>query len=805
MQSVVDVQQRQAQRQADVARTGRSAQAVGAGAFGGSRQAIMESEAARNLAQQKGDIQAQGLQSAYGQAQQQFNAEQQARLQAQQANQQAGITVGGQNLGAALGVQQLGAQTGLQTALSNLSSQQQANVQNQAARNQAMGMNAQQAMQAALANQQMGFNVGSQNLAANLGVQQLGAGQNLQAQLANQQMGLNAQQMYEQSRQFGAGQGLQAAGLGAQYGQAAQQLGEQSRQYGAGLGMQGLQTALQSAGQLGQLGGQQFQQGMDINKLRSAYGGMEQGQRQRDADIAYQNFVNQQSHPYKQVGFYSDLLRGTPTGSSSVTNMYQPQGSGLQDIAGLGMGMYGLSKFMAEGGEVKTYAGDQGSVTSQGNVESIIDKLGPEQLQAARENALDRRDMDTVAAIDERMAELAQSKSLTAGLGSAFDQIPAEQQENIMSAANGGIVAFANGGSYLDRAEKAREEQLGFIDQATTMPSPEDRRKDIVAQRDMIKGLYEPSVLPKYLEETKAERANLGKNMDEARGLGALLAAAEMIGAKNIREGAKASTKAFVGEVSRVAKENKEADRLLRQSEIQLATASELYNNGMTDKAIAEADKGRTAKARAAELKAGVAGDTAKMHSQLQNTQLGKDATIAAANISAKAHRDTANKPGEFERMLGDYEKRMGRKLTPTEYKEAMAEIGAARYGARYTGPDKTFENDAKFQKDLTDRTEMLMLQKSMPGKTPEEIAVLDGQIEAERQKLIEEYRQTRASGITSKAAPGTPAPGKSVADVGRTPDAEAVNMLKSNPSTKNRKYFDDVFGAGAAAKVLGR
>ena len=675
MQNVVDVQQRQAQRQADVARTGRSAQAVGAGAFGGSRQAIMESEAARNLAQQKGDIQAQGLQSAYGQAQQQFNAEQQARLQAQQANQQAGLTVGGQNLGALLGVQQLG------------------------------------------------------------------AGQNLQAQLANQQMGLNAQQMYEQSRQFGAGQGLQAAGLGAQYGQAAQQLGEQSRQYGAGLGMQGLQTALQSAGQLGQLGGQQFQQGMDINKLRSAYGGMEQGQRQRDADIAYQNFVNQQSHPYKQVGFYSDLLRGTPTGSSSVTNMYQPQGSGLQDAAGVAMGMYGLSKYMAEGG-----------VTSQGNVESIIDKLGPDQLQQARENALDRRDMDTVAAIDERLAELAQSKSMYAGLGGAFDQIPEDRQEAMM--AGGGIVAFANGGSYLDQAEKSRAEQLAYIDQATTMPTPEDRRKDIVAQRDMIKGLYEPSVLPKYLEETKAERANLGKNMDEARGLGALLAAAEMIGAKNIREGAKASTKAFVGEVSRVAKENKEADRLLRQSEIQLATASELYNNGMTDKAIAEADKGRSAKARAAELKAGVAGDTAKMYSQLQNTQLGKDATIAAANISAKAHRDTANKPGQLERMVSDYEQRLGRKLTAEEYVKATEKMGAASYGAKYTGPDTTFTNSAKFQKDLADRTKMLQLQKSMPNKTQAEIDAIDSQIEAERQKLVEEYRATIASGVTSKAAP---------------------------------------------------
>jgi hypothetical protein len=241
---------------------------------------------------------------------------------------------------------------------------------------------------------------------------------------------------------------------------------------------------------------------------------------------------------------------------------------------------------MAEGGEVKTYAGDQGSVTSEESVNSIIDKLGPEQLQQARENAMNRRDMDTVTAIDKRLAELAQSKSLYAGLGGAFDQIDPEQQEAMM--AGGGIVAFANGGSYLDRAEKSREEQLGFIDQATTMPSPEDRRKDIVAQRDMIKGLYEPSVLPKYLEETKAERANLGKNMEEAKGLGALLAAAEMVGARNIREGARASTKAFVGEVSRVAKENKEADRLLRQSEIQLATASELYNNGMTDKAIAE-------------------------------------------------------------------------------------------------------------------------------------------------------------------------------------------------------------------------
>ena len=182
--------------------------------------------------------------------------------------------------------------------------------------------------------------------------------------------------------------------------------------------------------------------------------------------------------------------------------------------------------------------------------------------------------------------------------------------------------------------------------------------------------------------------------------------------------------------------------------------------------------------------------------------QLGKDATIAAANISAKAHRDTANKPGQLERMVADYEKRIGRKLTADEYVQATEKMGAASYGAKYTGPDTTFANDAKFQKDLSDRTEMLRLQKSMPGKTQAEVDAIDSQIEAERLKLIEEYKRTRASGVTSKAAPG--AASADVSRVGRTPPPAAIDMLKSAPSAQNRRDFDKIFGPGAAAKVLG-
>ena len=215
MQSVVDIQQREAQRQADIAGTQRGAQAVRSGAFGGGRQAIMDAEAARNLSMQKGDIQAQGLQSAYQQAQAQFNADQARRMQAQQ-------------------------------------------------------------------------------------------------------------------------------------------LGEQSKQYGAGLGLQGLQTALQGAGQMGQLGGQQFAQGMDINKLQQSYGTQQQQQEQNILSQQYQDFLNQQNYPYKQLGFMSDMLRGLPLSQSS-SQIYQAPPSNLSTAVGLGTAALGASRlgmFGAAGGAV---------------------------------------------------------------------------------------------------------------------------------------------------------------------------------------------------------------------------------------------------------------------------------------------------------------------------------------------------------------------------------------------------------------------------------------------------------------------
>lgn len=80
MQNVVDIQKREAQRQSGIQGTQQQAQATQAGAFGGARDAIQRAERERNLGTQMNDIQAQGLQSAYQAAQNQYNTEQNKNL-----------------------------------------------------------------------------------------------------------------------------------------------------------------------------------------------------------------------------------------------------------------------------------------------------------------------------------------------------------------------------------------------------------------------------------------------------------------------------------------------------------------------------------------------------------------------------------------------------------------------------------------------------------------------------------------------------------------------------------------------------
>jgi hypothetical protein len=75
LQNVVDIAKREARRDEESAVQQRAAQAVGAGSFGGSRQALVESEAERNLGERLADIQARGLSASFQNAQQAAEAQ----------------------------------------------------------------------------------------------------------------------------------------------------------------------------------------------------------------------------------------------------------------------------------------------------------------------------------------------------------------------------------------------------------------------------------------------------------------------------------------------------------------------------------------------------------------------------------------------------------------------------------------------------------------------------------------------------------------------------------------------------------
>ena len=110
-QNVMDVQKREAVRDAQKAQLVGDLGAARQGTYGGARQLLASTERERALGQNLGDIQARGMQSAYENAQAQF-----------ERDRSAGFNVGQQNLQAAQQRQQLGTQTGLQAALANQSS-----------------------------------------------------------------------------------------------------------------------------------------------------------------------------------------------------------------------------------------------------------------------------------------------------------------------------------------------------------------------------------------------------------------------------------------------------------------------------------------------------------------------------------------------------------------------------------------------------------------------------------------------------------------------------------------------------------
>jgi hypothetical protein len=634
MQNVVDIQQREAQRQADITGTQRGAQAAQSGAFGGSRQAIMDAEAARNLSMQKGDIQARGLQDAYSRGQTQFNTEQQLR--------------------------------------------------------------------------------------------------------------------------------------------------EQSRQYGAGLGLQGMQTALQGAGQLGQLGQQQFGQQKDILGMQNQFGSQQQQQVQNILSQQYQDFLNQKKHPYQQLEFMSNILRGTPMGT--VQSMYAQQPSALQNIGSLGMGAYGLSQLMkAEGGTVSSYA-DGGSVDSSQNIEAIVEKLSDPQLKQAAEAAQARGDVEQLQIIQQEMASRASERN---GMMGAFNQLPQEQQQQMM--AGGGMVAFAgdedeNDGETGQMVSEPRipvgrgdlptygAAMRGLTDlysrfqgdKGFTPLTPEEEKSMYDRSVGRGKEIY-GDVFSKIKADIESQRGESAESLRESRGMAALQAAAGMLKGRGVVQGLANAGGAFGESYGKALRADKEQKRALSSMDLNLAKAEADQRMGLHDKAEA-----RVAKANADRRAAHTAG--------VNKTKAEADLLYKMGRVSmppAPTKTGTgAPKLSPDERIAAKAElialgkdKFMGQSgpEASAAYLESIGKSAAARTGSRYTGPDKTFDRQVKLQQLYANDPQLKAFAESLAmaqlSGNQQRIKTLQDSITARESALAKNLPEVPTAGGKPAPAGGQPAP----------------------------------------------
>lgn len=396
MQNVVDYQKTQAARDFQIAQQARQAGAVAKGAFGGSRQAIMDSEAQRNLMSQLQGIEGMGAQKAFEDAQRQ---------------QQFGANLGLQGLQAGYGGLGIGMQ-GAQTGLSGLGT----------------AMQGQQAGLAGLG--QAGSLLGQGMQGAGVGLsgvgQQLGAGQ----------LGLQ-----------GTAQGIQGAQAGLQGVQGATGAGQ--------YGLAGLGQGIQAGSALGNLGGQQLGAQQNIINTQSTLGGQQQAMEQQKINQAIQDFATQQQYPFMQLGMLNNLLRGLPMQSMS-TQQYQAtpsmltQGLGAAGtLAGaakaFGAKEGGVIKGLKAGGAVAKYAA--GGNTSSEVVNSVRGKLAQmdeAQLQQIMKTSSSQevREMAAEVLMEKKMDMQAEQQAPQVPMSEGIAALPAPAMDQM---AGGGIIAFAEG------------------------------------------------------------------------------------------------------------------------------------------------------------------------------------------------------------------------------------------------------------------------------------------------------------------------------------------------------------------------
>ena len=307
----------------------------------------------------------------------------------------------------------------------------------------------------------------------------------------------------------------------------------QAQQFGAGLGMQGYGQALGAGSALGQLGA--TQQGTDIARQNqmATMGQQQQGLEQSKINQAIQDYATQQQYPLMQLGFMSNMLRGLPM-QAATTQSYQAAPTPITQGLGLLAGAAGAKQagLFREGGTIKGLASggvagyaNRGMVQanpSSGVVQGIRQKLEmmpAEQLQqvAQTSSSEEVRAMALEVLREKQIREQAETQAQQSIMQ---DQREAPQAQNMgisaapagsmdtLSAASGGIVAFANEGEVELDPEKEKRMRQDFLEA--------QQYTDFVRKQREASGVGAPKAA--LTEFYAKQQADLGDERKRARG-----------------------------------------------------------------------------------------------------------------------------------------------------------------------------------------------------------------------------------------------------------------------------------------------
>jgi len=669
-----------------------------------------------------------------------------------------------------------------------------------------------------------------------------------QRNLAQQQgdiYGRGMQTAYEQARQaqqFGADLGLRGYGMAGQMAGTLGQLGQ--TQFGQ---QQGAIQAQAAAGAQ--------QQAQEQQKLTQAYQdfltqrGYPQQQLAFMSDILRGVPLGQQTQvQYQAPPPMASQLAQLGLGAYGVSQMMKKDGGIIKMAEG------GIADATPQGGVPNTMPIDK--------LRSMLGDMSEEQLDQVAQNAGDAttlalvqeqktlnariRDANILAeAIPETTIKdemIAADMPVESGIAAAplpaamFADTAVGEAPEEPAMRGGGIVAFAKGKEVKESKEsappasasdsvssttKADIAALRAMDPTKAFVTPEKRKENI---REGIKFTEELMGPDKTVEmaEKLAKAAELGP---EAESKAKAAAAFEMMAA--FGEAVPFATAA--GRAGAVAGRNmREYEKLKRESDakanqIRLDTAR--YERAEKRGNIAEAGKYADRieqnekdlyALRSAQMSSladrGIKTDTLTQQATLSREQMAQQLRIAEMQIAAsiKAAVISANRPdiniealrSEIGGRVADYMRANGGKAPDAmEMAKIRQEaVGVVlpmlrpSYGAVDTGRINSMQSRIK---EINDQIQLDDKNRALPGVGIPMPAERRAALEKELNNLTTQINQMR--GLEGGGTP-PPAGGGTI-----TPPKAAIDMLKQDPSPAKRAQFDQVFGSGAAALILGR